>query len=51
MVLMFGAMVVETLLFAIRMQKSDESSDPKRVVMNKRYPVGESSNEQKDKDI
>ena len=51
MVLMFTAMVVETLLFVIRMQKHEDAPDPKKVIMNKKYPVGRSSNEQKDKDI
>jgi hypothetical protein len=51
MVLMFAAMVMETLLFVIRMQKQEDSPDPKKIVMNKKYPVGRSSNEQKDKDI
>ena len=50
-VLMFAAMVMETLLFVIRMQKQEDSPDPKKIVMNKKYPVGPSSNEQKDKDI
>lgn len=51
MVLMFAAMVVETLLFVIRMEKQEDAPDPKKVVMNKKYPVGVSPNEQKDKDI
>lgn len=50
-VLMFGAMVVETLLFVIRMQKHDDTSDSQIVIMNKKYPVGGPSKEKKDKDI